>query len=100
MGKKIYRVVRWLVLLALIVAVLLMLKRPAPAAGPLSAAVVAQKSTEFNAKLEGLRAAAEHEDASEASFSSDEVNSFIADSTVRAAQLAAGGPQPVKEDAE
>jgi len=90
-GTKIYRIFRWVVVIALIAVIAMMLKRPAPA--PLAAATVTEKSTEFNAKLEGLTAAKEHGTEGEASFTSEEVNSFIADSTVRAAREAAD-PNP------
>jgi len=88
-GKTIYKTVRWAFLIALIVAVALMLKRPSPATR-LTAATVQEKSVEFNAKLDGLKASGEHgQTGNEASFTSDEVNSFIVDSSVRAAQQAA-----------
>jgi hypothetical protein len=88
-GKKVYKALRWAVLIALVVAVALMLKRPSPATH-LTAATVQEKSVEFNAKLEGLKASGEYGQAgNEASFTSDEVNSFIADSSARAAEQAA-----------
>jgi hypothetical protein len=78
-----------------------MLKRPQPAAPPLSATVVADKSKEFSAKLEELKSAEEQgKTGTETAFTSEEVNSFIADSTVRAAQQAASGPPPSGPDAQ
>jgi hypothetical protein len=92
-GSKIYRTVRWFVFIGLVLAVGMMLKRPTPAAAPLTAMTVAEKSAEFNSKLESLKSAEEGgTSGTEASFTSDEVNSFIADSTIRAAQQAANPP--------
>src|SRR5438067_13837489 len=89
-GSQIYKNVRWVVVIALVVVVLLMLKRPQPAAAPLATTEVAEKATEFNAKLEGLKSAQEHgRGGTQASFTADEVNPFIADSTVREAREAA-----------
>ena len=86
-GSKIYKTVRWLFLIALILVVVLMLKRPTPASVPVPAAAVPAKSQEFAAKLEELKSAEESgKSGTEESFTQDEVNSFIADSTVRAAQ--------------
>jgi hypothetical protein len=81
----------------------MMLKRPAPATAPLAAATVAENSADFNSKLEDLKTAAQSgKGGSEASFTSDEVNSFIADSTIRAAKQAANpaGDRPVSETTE
>ena len=83
-GRQIYKTARWILIIALALAVWMMLKRPIPAA-----ADVQEKSAAFKAKLEGLKAADEHgESGSEAAFTADEVNSFIVDSAVRAAREA------------
>ncbi len=88
-GSSIYKTLRWIFLVVLLFVVAMMLKRPAPAAAPLTAATVAEKSTEFNTKLQELQTAQEQGGGGEATFTSDEVNSFITDSTIRAAQQAA-----------
>jgi hypothetical protein len=89
-GAKIYKVARWVFLIVLVVVVLLMLKRPERATAPLAPAAVSQQSQQFSAKLEELKQAQESgRMGSEATFTADEVNSFVADSSVRAAQQAA-----------
>jgi hypothetical protein len=67
-----------------------MLKRPPAPAPAVAAEKVSANAEQFNAKLEELRSATEHgESGKEVGFTSDEVNSFIADASARAAQ-----PQP------
>jgi hypothetical protein len=97
-GSTIYKTVRWIVVVALLIVVFMMLKRPAPAAPPLTAATVAEKSTEFNTKLQSLQSAQEQGGGGEATFTSEEVNSFITDSSIRAAQQAAAPPSVAPSD--
>ena len=54
---KVYRVARWLVLAGLIVAVLLMLRTPAPIATPMSRDALAENAQSFQQKLTQLAAA-------------------------------------------
>src|SRR6185312_9355343 len=97
-SSTIYKTVRWAFLVALVLVVLMMLKRPTPAAPPLTAATVAEKSTEFNTKLQSLQTAQEQGGGGEATFTSEEVNSFITDSSIRAAQQAAAPPSMAPSD--
>ena len=54
---KLYRTVRWLILAALILAVVLMLRTPAPIATPMSRDALAQHAQSFQRKLTELAAA-------------------------------------------
>ena len=56
---KIYRIVRWVVLLALIVAVFLLMKKPEPVAKPQDAATVAANAQSYQTKLQQLEQAKE-----------------------------------------
>jgi hypothetical protein len=83
---NIYKTIRWVIVIVLIAAIVLMLKRPTPAAQPLAPTTVAAKAQEFTVKLEQLKSSAEQANGGAGiSFTSDEVNSFIADASVRAA---------------
>jgi hypothetical protein len=89
-GISVYKMVRLIIALGMLGAIGLMLKRPPAPAPPINAEKVAANAEQFNAKLEELRSATEHgESGKEVGFTSDEVNSFIADASARAAQ-----PQP------
>ncbi len=56
---KIYRIVRWVVLIALVVAVFLLIKKPEPVAKPQDAANVAANVQSYQTKLQQLEQAKE-----------------------------------------
>lgn len=56
---KIYRTVRWVILVGLIVAVFLLLKKPNPVAKPQDSATVAANAQSYQAKLQQLEQAKE-----------------------------------------
>jgi hypothetical protein len=80
---------RWVIIVVLLGAVVLMLRRPTPAAQPLAPATVVAKAQAFTEKLDQLKISAEQASGGVGiSFTADEVNSFIADASVRAAHSA------------
>jgi hypothetical protein len=92
-AASIYKTVRWVIVVVLLGAVVLMLRRPTPAA-PLAPATVVAKAQAFTEKLDQLKNSAEQASGGVGiSFTADEVNSFIADASVRAAHSAS--PQAV-----
>jgi hypothetical protein len=94
-GLSIYKIVRLIIIVGMLAVVALMLKRPPAPAPAVAAERVSANAEQFNAKLEELRSATEHgESGKEVEFTSDEVNSFIADASARAAQPK---PQPQAE---
>ena len=68
------KIIRWLVLAALLVVVLLILKKPRPVAEPMPPEVAKEKSEEFQSKMQNLAAAHDRGEAAEARFNGDEVN--------------------------
>ncbi|MCU1309917.1 MAG: hypothetical protein JWO20_1042 [Candidatus Angelobacter sp.] len=82
-----YKLLRLLIIIGMVGALALMLKKPGPAATPIMPEKVAGNAQGFSAKLEQLKSASERgESGAAVAFTSDEVNSFIADASVRAAQ--------------
>jgi len=69
-----WKIIRWFVLGALLVVVLLILKKPGPVAEPMPSAVAKEKSEEFQAKMQNLAASHDRGQAAEARFNADEVN--------------------------
>jgi ABC-type Zn uptake system ZnuABC Zn-binding protein ZnuA len=51
---KIYRIVRWVILIALILAAFLLIKKPEPVAKPQDAATVAANAQSYQTKLQQL----------------------------------------------
>jgi len=99
-----WKIIRWLVLAALLVVIALMLRRPRPVAESMAPAVVKEKSEAFQAKIEDLAASHERGQAAEARFDADEVNAAFAQSAGQ--QAAAPGtptsvtaPAPSAEEA-
>ncbi|MCU1306161.1 MAG: hypothetical protein JWN45_856 [Acidobacteriaceae bacterium] len=92
-----YKLLRLLIVIGLVGALALMLKKPGPAATILPEKVAAN-AQEFDAKLEQLKSASERgESGAAVAFTSDEVNSFIADASVRAAQSNSVSSEPQPE---
>jgi len=102
-GKKIYKVVRWVVLAALVVAIVFALKKPEPPAPPLPAAAVKEQAQQFESKLQQIESA-EQQGSSPApeatTFTSSEVNAFIQDASERAKEEAAKQPTLAEAQAE
>jgi hypothetical protein len=92
--KSVYKIGRWFVLAILVIAGLLMLKRPAPPAPPLAAEVRAEKAKEFEQSLAQLETKNESGSApAEAHFDTDQVNSFIAVASAEAAKQSGAAAQ-------
>src|SRR6267378_2959565 len=84
---SLYKLFRLLIVIGMVGALALMLKRPGPAAPAILPERVATNAQEFNDKLDQLKSASERgESGAAVAFTSDEVNSFIADASARAAQ--------------
>jgi hypothetical protein len=100
---KIYKVVRWVVLAALILVVIFALKKPAPPAPPLAPQAVKEQSQQFESKLEQIETAERNgntPDADATTFTSSEVNAFIQDASERAKAEAAKQPTLAEAQAE
>lgn len=100
-----YKLLRLLIVIGMLAVVALMLKKPGQPAVPIVPEKVAVEAQEFSAKLEQLKSASERgESGAAVAFTSDEVNSFIADASVRAAQPgstpSASQPEPVPAASE
>lgn len=94
-GKKIYKVARWVVLLALIVVIVFALKKPEPPAPPLAPQAVNEQARQFESKLRQIETAQQNgttPDPDSTTFSSNEVNAFIEDASERAKAEAAKQP--------
>jgi len=72
--RSVWKIIRWFVLGALLVVVLLILKKPRPVAEPMPLAVSKEKSAEFQSKMQNLAASHNQGQAAEARFDADEVN--------------------------
>ncbi|HKC71426.1 MAG TPA: hypothetical protein VKB60_07370 [Terriglobales bacterium] len=94
--KKIYRVVRWLMLAATVITGFLALKSPTPVAETLTPALVKQNAESFQQKVTELaNAQSSWETGAEVHFTAPEVNAAI----VQAAfpQPTPAGPRPASE---
>jgi hypothetical protein len=69
-----WKIIRWFVLAALVVVVLLILKKPRPVADPITPAVAKEKFEEFQSKIRDLAASHNRGQAAEARFNADELN--------------------------
>jgi hypothetical protein len=100
---KIYKVLRWVVLAALILVIVFALKKPAPPAPPLAPAAVKQQAQQFESKLEQIETAERNGNTPEpevTTFTSSEVNAFIQDASERARAEAAKQPTLAEAQAE
>jgi hypothetical protein len=97
---SLYKLFRLVIVIGMVGALALMLKKPGPAAIPILPEKVATNALEFNDKLDQLKSASERgESGAAVAFTSDEVNSFIADASVRAAQPSSAPSEPQQEPA-
>jgi uncharacterized protein YpmS len=86
-GKKIYKIARWIVLVALVLVVIFALKKPDPPAPPLAPEAVKEQAKQFESKLQQIETAQQQgttADPEAMTFTSTEVNAFIQDATERA----------------
>ncbi|HWK31395.1 MAG TPA: hypothetical protein VNR20_04835 [Terriglobales bacterium] len=100
---KIYKVLRWVVLAALIIVVVFALKKPAPPAPPLAPQAVKEQSQQFESKLQQIETAERNGNTPEpetTTFTSNEVNAFIQDASERARAEAAKQPTLAEAQAE
>jgi hypothetical protein len=102
-GKKIYKIARWIVLVALIVIVVFALKKPQPPAPPLAPAAVKEQAQQFETKLQQIETAQQQgttPDPESTTFTSTEVNAFIQDASERAKAEAAKQPSVAEAQEE
>ena len=94
--KKIYRVVRWLMLASMVITIFLGLKSPAPVAEALTPSLVKQNAESFQQKLTELaKAQSSGETGTEVHFTAPEVNAAIVQATLPQPVLA--GPTPASQ---
>ena len=85
-GFSFYKAARWIVLIALVFVIIAALRKPAPPGSAPDATMVAENARKFESKLSEMQQARQRgESGSEARFSPEEVNSFIAEASQRAA---------------
>jgi uncharacterized protein YpmS len=75
--RSLWKILRWVVLAALVLVVLLMISKPPPLAPPVQSADVARKASDFQAKVERLAQARQSGEQTEERFDSDEVNAAM-----------------------
>lgn len=100
---KIYKVLRWVVLAALILVIVFALKKPAPPAPPLAPQALKEQAQKFESKLEQIETAERNGNTPEpdaTTFTSTEVNAFIQDASERAKAEAAKQPTLAEAQAE
>ena len=92
LGKKIYRIARWIILIALIGTIFFASRKPAPPSlAQLAPEQVKEQAAAFESKLGEIEQAHQRGEApTSTEFTTEEVNSFIADASARAAAT----PQP------
>ena len=100
---KIYKVLRWVVLAALILVIVFALKKPPPPAPPLAPEAVKEQAQQFESKLQQIETAERNGNTPEpeaTTFTSNEVNAFIQDVSERAKEEAAKQPTLAEAQAE
>jgi hypothetical protein len=102
--KKLYRIVRWLMLAGMVITIFLALKSPAPVAQELGPALVKENAESFQQKLTELaNAQSLGETGTEVHFNAPEVNAAIVQATapqppsVVPSPAAQPGPQPAAD---
>ena len=96
--KKIYRVVRWLMLAGMVITIFLGLKSPAPVAEALAPELIKQNAESFQQKLTELaNAQSSGETGTEVHFTAPELNAAITQATLP--QPAATAPTPAAQPA-
>lgn len=81
-----WKIIRWFVLGALVIVVLLILKKPRPVAERMPPAVAQEKSEMFQSKMQDLASAHLRGEAAEARFNGDEVNAAFEQSATEQAK--------------
>lgn len=98
--KKIYRVVRWLMLGGMVITIFLGLKSPAPVAEALDPVLVKQNAESFQQKLTELaNAQSLGETGTQVHFTAPEVNAAIAQATLPQPAAASVSPSPASQPA-
>jgi hypothetical protein len=100
---KFYKVLRWVVLAALILVIVFALKKPAPPAPPLAPQALKEQAQQFETKLQQIETAERNGNTPQpeaTTFTSNEVNAFIQDASERAKAEAAKQPTLAEAQAE
>lgn len=88
-GLSAWKILRWCVLAALLVVLVLLLKKPAPVAAPMTPTEVKEKAGEFQARIGDLETSHGRGEPAEARFTADEVNAAFQQSAAQQAAAAA-----------
>jgi hypothetical protein len=83
--RSVWKTLRWVLLAALVVVVLMMISKPARVAPPMQPGDVAQKAADFQAKVEHLAQAHQSGEQTEVRFDPDEVNAAMQQAGAQAA---------------
>jgi hypothetical protein len=89
------KILRWCVLAVLLLVLVLLLKKPAPVAAPMTATEVKEKAGEFRARINDLETSHSRGEPAEARFTADEVNAAFQQSA--ADQVATPVPSPMPQ---
>ena len=90
------RILRWIVLGAMVLVLLLILKKPRSIAEPMTAAVAKEQSEAVQSKLADLESARQRGEPAEARFSSEEINAAFQQAQTEPNTQGAVEPRPVK----
>jgi hypothetical protein len=94
--RYLWKVLRWFVLGALLLIIILMLRKPAPIARPMDQAAVAQKAAEFQAKIQHLAEAHQSGERAEARLEADEVNAALQQAVSQTTTQQSGEAPPIQ----
>lgn len=96
-GLTIWKILRWTMLCAMLLVVVLMLKRPLPVAEPMAPAVAKERTEAVQGKMADLESAHQRGETAEARFSSEEINAtFQQAQTEQTSAPGAIHPRPVQ----
>lgn len=90
-----WKIFRWCFLTVLLVVLVLLLKKPAPVAAPMTPTEAKERAGEFQARISELEASHNRGEPAEARLTADEVNAAFQQSA--AGQIANPAPSPVTE---
>ncbi len=96
-GISAWKIFRWCFLAVLLLVLVLLLKRPAPVAIPMTAVEVKEKAGEFQARISELEASHNRGEPGEARFTADEVNAAFQQSAAEQAAPPTPSPAPGRQ---
>jgi hypothetical protein len=96
-GISAWKILRWCVLAVLLVVLVLLLKKPAPVAAPMTSTEAKEKAGEFQARIGELEASHNRGEPGEARFTADEVNAAFQQSASEQAATPVPSPGPAAQ---